>query len=79
MLSDEFSTAFATQAGRDQFTSDVVDIFTTYEFFSVVDFDWDYPGGGDAGNASSANYGVNFALLLEQLLSELDALESQTG
>ena len=79
-LSDEFSTAFATQAGRDQFTSDVVDIFKTYDFFSVVDFDWEYPGGGgDAGNASSANDGANFALVLEQLRSELDALESQTG
>jgi chitinase len=80
MLSDEFSTAFAMQAGRDQFTSDVVDIFTTYEFFSVVDFDWEYPGGGgDAGNASSANDGANFAIVLEQLRSELDALESQIG
>ena len=79
-LSDEFSTAFATQAGRDQFTNDVVDIFKTYDFFSVVDFDWEYPGGGgDAGNASSANDGANFALVLEQLRSELDALESQTG
>ena len=79
-LSDEFSTAFATQAGRDQFTSDVVDIFKTYDFFSVVDFDWEYPGGGgDAGNASSANDGANFALVLEQWRSELDALESQTG
>ncbi|NCG15448.1 MAG: 1,4-beta-glucanase [Synechococcales cyanobacterium H12SWP_bin.12] len=79
-LSDEFSTAFATQAGRDQFTSDVVDIFKNYEFFSVVDFDWEYPGGGgDAGNASSANDGATFALVLEQLRSELDALESQTG
>ncbi|MDC0269731.1 glycosyl hydrolase family 18 protein [Synechococcus sp. AH-551-N23] len=79
-LSDEFSTAFATQAGRDQFTSDVVDIFKTYDFFSVVDFDWEYPGGGgDAGNASSANDGANFALVLEQLRIELDALESQTG
>ncbi|QNI87794.1 hypothetical protein SynROS8604_01151 [Synechococcus sp. ROS8604] len=57
----------------------MVDIFTTYEFISVVDFDWEYPGGGDAGNASSANYGANFALVLEQLRSELDALESQTG
>lgn len=56
-----------------------MDIFTTYEFISVVDFDWEYPGGGDAGNASSANYGANFALVLEQLRSELDALESQTG
>ncbi|MDA7491226.1 glycosyl hydrolase family 18 protein [Synechococcus sp. AH-707-M23] len=78
-LSDEFSTAFSSQAGRDRFVSDVVDIFQAYEFFNTVDFDWEYPGGGDAGNASSANDGANFALVLEQLRSELDALESQTG
>ncbi|WP_115071054.1 glycosyl hydrolase family 18 protein [Synechococcus sp. UW179B] len=79
-LSDEFSTAFATQSGRNQFVGDVVDIFKTYEFFSVIDFDWEYPGGGgDPGNASSSNDGTNFALVLEQLRAELDALESQTG
>ena len=79
-LSDEFSTAFATQSGRNQFVGDVVDLFNTYEFFSVVDFDWEYPGGGgDPGNASSPNDGANFALVLEQLRAELDALESQTG
>ncbi len=79
-LSDEFSTAFATQSGRDRFTSDVVDIFRNNDFFSVVDFDWEYPGGGgDPGNASSSDDGANFALVLEQLRTELDALESQTG
>ncbi|MEJ6658987.1 MAG: glycosyl hydrolase family 18 protein [Synechococcus sp. ChSW.bin.154] len=79
-LSDEFSTAFSSQAGRDRFVSDVVDIFQTYEFFNTVDFDWEYPGGGgDLGNASSSNDGANFALVLEQLRGELDALESQTG
>ena len=79
-LSDEFSSAFATQSGRDQFTSDVVDIFKTHDFFTVVDFDWEYPGGGGlAGNASSSDDGVNFALVLEQLSDELDALELQIG
>ena len=79
-LSDEFSTAFASQSGRDRFTSDVVDIFKTYEFFSVVDFDWEYPGGGgNEGNASSVNDGANFALVLEQLRAELDGFESQNG
>ena len=79
-LSDEFSTAFATQSGRDRFTSDVVDIFQNNKFFSVIDFDWEYPGGGGAsGNASSSNDGANFALVLEQLRAELDALELQTG
>ena len=79
-LSDEFSTAFATQSGRDRFTSDVVDIFRNNDFFSVVDFDWEYPGGGgDPGNASSPSDGANFAVVLEQLRAELDALESQSG
>ena len=79
-LSDEFSTAFASQSGRDRFTSDVVDIFQNNQFFSVVDFDWEYPGGGgDSGNAASSSDGTNFALVLEQLRTELDALESQTG
>ena len=79
-LSDEFSTAFSSQAGRDRFASDVVDIFQAYEFFNTVDFDWEYPGGGgDPGNASSSNDGENFALVLEQLRAELDALESQMG
>ena len=79
-LSDEFSTAFASQSGRDRFTSDVVDIFQNNQFFSVVDFDWEYPGGGgNSGNASSSSDGANFALVLEQLRTELDALELQTG
>ena len=79
-LSDEFSTAFESQSGRDRFTSDVVDIFQNNQFFSVVDFDWEYPGGGgNSGNASSSSDGANFALVLEQLRTELDALESQTG
>ena len=79
-LSDEFSTAFSSQPGRDRFVSDVVDIFQAYEFFNTVDFDWEYPGGGgDPGNASTSNDGESFALVLEQLHVELDALESQTG
>ena len=79
-LSDEFSTAFATQDGRDRFAVDVVDIFQTYEFFNTVDFDWEYPGGGGAsGNASSSDDGVNFALVLEQLRGQLDGLEEQAG
>ena len=48
-LSDEFSAA--TQEGRDKFVSETVRIFETYDFFNVVDFDWEYPGGGGAGNA----------------------------
>ena len=79
-LSDEFSTAYATQEGRDTFVSETVRIFETYDFFNVVDFDWEYPGGGGkAGNAASPGDGANFALLLSDLRIALDDLSAQTG
>jgi len=79
-LSDEFSTAYATQEGRDRFVSETVRIFETYDFFNVVDFDWEYPGGGGkAGNAVSANDGANFELVLRDLRSALDDLSAETG
>ena len=79
-LSDEFSTAYSTQAGRDTFVSDTVEILTNYDFFNVVDFDWEYPGGGgESGNAVSTNDGANFALVLDDLRTELDALTTTTG
>ena len=79
-LSDEFSTAYATQEGRDKFVSETVCIFETYDFFNVVDFDWEYPGGGGkAGNAVSSSDGANFALVLRDLRTALDDLSGRTG
>ena len=79
-LSDEFSTAYATQEGRDKFVSETVRIFETYDFFNVVDFDWEYPGGGGkAGNAVSSNDGANFELVLRDLRSALNDLSAETG
>ena len=79
-LSDEFSTAYATQAGRDKFVSETVRIFETYDFFNVVDFDWEYPGGGGkAGNAVSASDGANFELVLRDLRTALNDLSARTG
>ncbi|WP_115024995.1 glycosyl hydrolase family 18 protein [Synechococcus sp. UW69] len=79
-LSDEFSTAYATQEGRDKFVSETVRIFETYDFFNVVDFDWEYPGGGGkAGNAVSASDGGNFELVLRDLRTALDDLSARTG
>ena len=79
-LSDEFSTAYATQEGRDKFVSETVRIFETYDFFNVVDFDWEYPGGGGkAGNAVSASDGANFELVLRDLRTALDDLSIRTG
>ena len=79
-LSDEFSTAYATQEGRDKFVSEIVRIFETYDFFDVVDFDWEYPGGGGkAGNAVSASDGANFELVLRDLRTALNDLSARTG
>ena len=79
-LSDEFSTAYATQEGRDKFVSETVRIFETYDFFNVVDFDWEYPGGGGkAGNAVSSSDGANFELVLRDLRSALNDLSAETG
>ena len=79
-LSDEFSTAYSSKAGRDRFTDEVVRIFRQYDFFNTVDFDWEYPGGGGkAGNAVSAEDGANFARVLKQLRGKLDTLSNETG
>ncbi len=79
-LSGEFSTAYSTQAGRDHFTDEVVDLFRTHDFFNTVDFDWEYPGGGgQAGNAVRPDDGFNFALVLKQLRDKLNALTLDTG
>ena len=79
-LSGEFSTAYATQEGRDKFVSETVRIFETYDFFNVVDFDWEYPGGGGkTGNAVSASDGANFELVLRDLRTVLDDLSARTG
>ena len=79
-LSDEFSTAYSTEAGQDQFVSDTIDILTEYDFFNVVDFDWEYPGGGGKdGNAASTEDGANFESVLSKLDAELDTLSAQTG
>ncbi len=79
-LSDEFSLAVDSEADRDAFTDNIIDIFKQYDFFNTIDFDWEYPGGGgDSGNAVSVQDGVNFALTLELLKDKLDMLEQATG
>ena len=79
-LSDEFSLAVDSEADREAFTDNIVDVFQRYDFFNTVDFDWEYPGGGgESGNASSPEDGVNFALTLELLRGKLDQLEQVTG
>ena len=79
-LSDEFSLAVDSAADREAFTDSIVQTLNTYDFFNVVDFDWEYPGGGGlAGNAASPQDGANFAATLELLRLKLDDLSQQNG
>ena len=79
-MSDEFSLAVDSPSDREALTDNIVDLFEGYEFFNTVDFDWEYPGGGgDSGNASSAEDGRNFELTLELLRSKLDLLGQVNG
>jgi chitinase len=79
-LSDHFSTVVATAAGRQTFADSIVTFLTTYEVFDGIDFDWEYPGGGgEAGNSASPNDGVNYALLMADVRTKLDALGDSRG
>jgi len=79
-LSGNFSTNLDDAAGREIFTQSIVDHLGYYDFFSSVDFDWEYPGGGGLdSNASSPQDGVNFALTLQLLDEKLAAFEQRTG
>jgi GH18 family chitinase len=79
-LSGNFSTNLDDAAGREIFTQSIVDHLSYYDFFSTVDFDWEYPGGGGLeSNASSLQDGRNFALTLQLLDQKLAAFEQRTG
>lgn len=79
-LSGNFSTTFATEAGREIFADSVVAFLRTYTMFDGVDFDWEYPGGGGlASNAVSAADGANYAAALQLVRQKLDALAVETG
>lgn len=79
-LSGNFSTNLDDAAGREIFTQSIVDHLGYYDFFSSVDFDWEYPGGGGLDtNASNTQDGANFALTLQLLDQKLTSLEQSTG
>ena len=79
-LSGNFSTNLDDAAGREIFTQSIVDHLGYYDFFSTVDFDWEYPGGGGLDtNASNPQDGANFALTLQLLDQKLTSLEQSTG
>lgn len=79
-LSDEFSLALDDPEGREAFTSNIITTLERYDFFTTIDFDWEYPGGGGLStNASSPNDGTYLASTLEILRQKLDGLSLTTG
>ena len=79
-LSGNFSTNLDDAAGREIFTQSIINHLEYYDFFSTVDFDWEYPGGGGlATNASSPQDGSNLALTLQMLDQKLATFEQRTG
>ena len=79
-LSGNFSTNLDDAAGRETFTQSIIDHLSYYDFFSTVDFDWEYPGGGGlATNASNPQDGTNLSLTLQLLDQKLAGLEQRTG
>jgi chitinase len=79
-LSGNFSTNLNDAAGRETFTQSIIDHLEYYDFFSSVDFDWEYPGGGGlASNALNSQDGSHLALTLQLLDQKLEALEARTG
>ena len=79
-LSDNFSSVCSTAAGREAFATSLAKFLDTYRMFDGIDFDWEYPsGGGEAGNSTSPNDGVNYAALLQLVRQKFDALGGQLG
>jgi chitinase len=79
-LSGNFSTNLDDASGREIFTQSIIDHLEYYDFFSSVDFDWEYPGGGGlATNAVNSQDGSNLARTLQLLDQKLEALEARTG
>jgi chitinase len=79
-LSGNFSTNLDDAAGRETFTQSIIDHLEYYDFFSSVDFDWEYPGGGGlASNAVNSQDGSHLALTLQLLDQKLQALEARSG
>jgi chitinase len=79
-LSGNFSSNLDDASGREIFTQSIIDHLEYYDFFSSVDFDWEYPGGGGlSNNAVNSQDGTNLALTLQLLDQKLEALEARTG
>jgi GH18 family chitinase len=75
-LSGNFPSIAADPVKRQNFVQSCVYLIQTYDF-DGIDLDWEYPGYAEH-NGSPADF-YNFPLLLQELRSALDSLETQVG
>lgn len=74
--SENFSDAAATPAARELFANSCAE-FIVEHGFDGVDLDWEYPVfGGEPGNITRPEDGVNFTLMCQRIRVKLDSLES---
>ncbi|MGF1684926.1 glycosyl hydrolase family 18 protein [Photobacterium minamisatsumaniensis] len=72
-LSEPFSRMASNEGDREVFINSAVKVFNNFSFFSQIDIDWEYPGGGGAdGNSKSIEDGENYKLLIKELREALD-------
>jgi chitinase len=75
-LSNTFSNAVSTEEKRITFVNSIIDTFKKYDFFTGIDFDWEYLSNngvnyGLEGNAVSTKDDTNFADFLIKLRKAL--------
>jgi chitinase len=73
-----FSTAVATEEGRDSFAVTAVAIASKYQL-DGLDIDWEYPCSSAAGIDSSPDDKHNFTLLLKKIRENLDTIKAYDG
>ena len=71
-LSGEFSDIALTDARREAFVADCVQLMVDYGF-DGIDVDWEYPVGGGLVSGRPEDTG-NYTLLMEEFREQLDAL-----
>ena len=77
--SERFSDVALTAASREAFAESAVDFMLNHGF-DGIDIDWEYPvAGGEWDNVNRPEDKQNYTLLMQELRTQLDALESQHG
>ncbi|KFD25448.1 glycosyl hydrolase family 18 protein [Yokenella regensburgei] len=72
-MSNGFHEMAKTEATRKVFAAGVVKLFKQFPMFSEVDIDWEYPNNAGNGNPHGVEDGENYALLIKELKTQLNA------